>query len=754
MNSFKFNIACILAICLASADAKDVDFSTLEVSATEVKNSEKAFSTPGAVSSREDIRSENQSIDSVVRSLPGSYTQIDQSQGSVSVNIRGLTGLGRVNTMIDGVTQTYYGTSSDTGGVHNFTGNIGTSAFGALIDQNFLVGIDIERGSFSGAQNGLMGSANFRTIGINDVITDDHIFGFLGRYSYGSNGVGPSYMGSVAAKKEFDGGQSLGVLFGYSGKKISQDYKIGGGGKIKDNDKDIDGDGMPDLPTALDTDSLEQRPKSYLFKLEYDSEINKAILTYRRYSNYLAKRDITSDNYQLDYRFDPYSDLIDINLLLSYNKIRQIYDKKARLAWADLEKGMKFKNSSLVFDLSNTFLFDITDKLKFSSKLGINALNNEYKRITGDEAYSTLRTAYPIPNGKQKIFNYYLDNSLEYDIFTFDANLNLVNWKTSGIKGKCLAGNPYCSPQEAGDFKRKDTDLNYSLMASAKIDELFSPFISYERTTRPLNVQELFSSGSVYEDINTGLKPETAKTYQIGFNSHKHGIFSDDDVFGLKAVYYNTKIKNFIYDRIIGYTNAGGDVTMFLARLNDKATLKGFELEFLYDMDVFYAKASYTRQKSSYQPSDSFALDWTNGPASGTTQFSELPKYYATIDVGTRLFNEKLVIGSIAKITGKAKRINPKFNWGAFDENDPRFKIINTQELPKIPTIFDFYLTFEPIKNLTFKFEVQNIFDKNYMDALYTYNSSYSSDVFNDDITIFNNAARGRTILGSFEYRY
>ena len=71
MNGFNFNIACILAICLASADAKDVDFSTLEVSATEVKNSEKAFSTPGAVSSREDIRSENQSIDSVVRSLPG-----------------------------------------------------------------------------------------------------------------------------------------------------------------------------------------------------------------------------------------------------------------------------------------------------------------------------------------------------------------------------------------------------------------------------------------------------------------------------------------------------------------------------------------------------------------------------------------------------------------------------------------------------------------------------------------------------------
>ena len=64
------------------------------------------------------------------------------------------------------------------------------------------------------------------------------------------------------------------------------------------------------------------------------------------------------------------------------------------------------------------------------------------------------------------------------------------------------------------------------------------------------------------------------------------------------------------------------------------------------------------------------------------------------------------------------------------------------------------YATYKPIENLTFKLEVQNVFDKNYMDALYTYNSSYSNQVFNDDITIFNNSARGRTALLSIEYRY
>ena len=44
-------------------------------------------------------------------SIPGAFTQQDKGSGVVSVNIRGENGLGRVNTMVDGVTQTFYSTS-------------------------------------------------------------------------------------------------------------------------------------------------------------------------------------------------------------------------------------------------------------------------------------------------------------------------------------------------------------------------------------------------------------------------------------------------------------------------------------------------------------------------------------------------------------------------------------------------------------------------------------------------------------------
>ena len=730
---------------------EDVDFETLEISADKLKSGESSFLKAGALSSRDDIKSQNQSVDSIVRALPGTYTQVDQAQGSVSVNIRGLTGLGRVDTMVDGVTQTYYGTAADSGGYHSFTGNLGTSAYGALIDQNLLVGIDVERGSFRGATNGIMGSANFRTIGVNDVVRQGNVFGFLGRYSYGTNGLGPSYMGALAAKDELESGTNIGALFAYSGKRSTQNYKDGNGVKSGDAAPDIDGDGVPDLSAPLDVDTLKQKPKSYLFKFEYGRDAHNAIASYRGHSNYLAKRKIKNNNYQLDYRFNPNSDFIDVKMKASVSDTTQKYDKDATIGWAPLQNGMKFKNKADILDLSNTFQFNPASA-NLKSTLGVNLLNNEYKRITGDSDYAGLKTSFSVPQGKQKLRSLYLDNSLEYGIFTLDANVNFMHWQLSGEKGVCSVYNNYCQPKEAGWMKKDGDELNYSLMNGVSLHEFFAPFIGYSKSTRALNVQELFHSGTVYEDINTFLQPETAKTFQLGFNSHKHGLIANDDVFGFKLTYYRSKVKNYIYDRLmLFYDDNGSPDTMYLTRLNGDATLRGFEIELMYDAGYFYTTATYSRQKASYPLSDSTAVDWTNGPSSGVSQFSELPKYYATIDAGVRFFDEKLTIGGIAKITGKAKRMNPLFTYTT---NGAEFKSIKTQDLPSIPTIFDMYATYKPIENLTFKLEVQNVFDKNYMDALYTYNSSYSNQVFNDDITIFNNSARGRTALLSIEYRY
>lgn len=88
---------------------KNWNFDSLEISGSRIKNDEKPFITPGATSTRDNLNSSTQSIDSIVRSVPGAYTQVDQHRGGeISVNIRSMTGLGRVNTQIDGVTQTFF----------------------------------------------------------------------------------------------------------------------------------------------------------------------------------------------------------------------------------------------------------------------------------------------------------------------------------------------------------------------------------------------------------------------------------------------------------------------------------------------------------------------------------------------------------------------------------------------------------------------------------------------------------------------
>ncbi|PSM53227.1 TonB-dependent heme/hemoglobin receptor family protein [Campylobacter blaseri] len=748
-------------ICLVSLYAVDlnkqnneINFDTLNISADEIKKSNESFLKAGAVSIRgkDTFSNQTQSLDSIVRSLPGSYTQIDQSQGGISVNLRSMTGLGRVNTMVDGVTQTFYGTSTDEGGVHNFLSDIGTSSFNTLIDTSFLIGLDVEKGSFSSSAIGLMGSANFKTINVNDVIRGNKNFGFLGKFSYGSNEVGPSYMGALAGKVNFENGSNLGILLGYGGKKIKQNYKMGNGKRIKDNLKDIDGDGIFDIDSAFNPDRLTQKPKSYLFKLDYKNEASNATLSYRKYDNYLAQRKIKSDNYQFDYRYNPYSDFIDIKFLVAYGDNKQIYDKDSRLFWASFENGMTFKNKASTFDISNTINSDILNDILLTNTFGVRYLNNEYKRETGDKDYAVLKTDYGIPDGKQKIISYYLNNKFKYNIFTFDANFNFQDWKTKGFKGECAKVNGFCFPKESGNFTKKDKNLNSSFVFSADIHDLFSPFISYSKITRAINVQELFTSGSVYQDINTMLKPEKSKTWQIGFNSFKDGLFQSNDFFGFKFVYYNTDVEDFIYDRML--LLSGKDSTLFTARMNGKAKLKGYEFEISYDNGAFYTNVSYTRQKTSMNLSDSSSIGSMFGPSSGQTQFSILPKDYATIDIGFRLFDKKLTIGTIAKYTGEAKRVDPRVDYVGNPTLDSLFGDPKIEKLPNIPTIYDLYATYKPNEQFSLKFEIQNIFDKDYMDALYTYNSSNAKQQIGDEISVFNNSARGRTFIANIEYRF
>ncbi len=241
-------------------DKKGVaEFSPLNVSMGKMTTEQEALEKTGATSSR--TTDENlQSLDATIRSMPGTYTQIDPGQGAVSVNIRGMSGFGRVNTMVDGITQSFYGSTTSGTTVHGSTNNMA----GVLIDPNFLVAVDVTRGDSSGAAgvNALTGSANMRTIGVDDVIFNGNTYGLRSRFSVGSNGLGRSGMLAVGGKNN---------AFTDTGKarRLSPDFEQDEhtGAIIK---KDL-----PQIPTIIDLYGTYEVNRNLTLKLSVQNLMDK-----------------------------------------------------------------------------------------------------------------------------------------------------------------------------------------------------------------------------------------------------------------------------------------------------------------------------------------------------------------------------------------------------------------------------------------------------------------------------------------------
>ena len=78
----KLSLFCVMGLYFANfAFSEELEFDSLEISGSKIKNDEKPFVTPGATSTRDNLNSSTQSIDSIVRSIPGAYTQVDEAQG-------------------------------------------------------------------------------------------------------------------------------------------------------------------------------------------------------------------------------------------------------------------------------------------------------------------------------------------------------------------------------------------------------------------------------------------------------------------------------------------------------------------------------------------------------------------------------------------------------------------------------------------------------------------------------------------------
>ncbi|MDN2708821.1 TonB-dependent receptor [Janthinobacterium sp. SUN118] len=724
--------------------AGKVEFSALNVSGETVSVEQQALEKPGAVSARgPDTRL--QSVDQIVRGMPGTFTQIDPGQGAISVNIRGLSGMGRVNMMVDGVTQNYYGSApSDVS-----HGGVPGSQFGTLIDPNFIIGVDVSRGNAVGSDgiNALGGSANFRTIGVDDVVFAGEKTGARTKMSAGSNGVGRSAMLAVGMKNPaFDGG-SVGFLAASSASVIGNNYKNG-----KGTDSEEFGFGYNRF--------YKQKPKSQLLKLDLKlSDFHALELSARDYRNTFTRRDIQSNDYYVKYHYTPFSELIDLNVIASSSRGNQKYMPEALMNFVNTNAA----NRADAVDINNTSSFRLAGGDALVT-VGGKLMRNEYSKHVEslvqdpdnpDANQQSIENNTFGPTGKQKIDSLYAGLQYNRGIYQVHAGLNYTRFELTGYKPACDE-RVKCFPQGAAHIALKEHGINPSLLVSAQVAPWFQPFASAERTMRGPNPQEVFFSNDGGASMNPFLKGEKSTTYQLGFNSSLHGLLTANDALNFKALYFKSKIDGYITSQSFLVCDGGRKCNMAEVLATDWQTVdeyvtnmyiyinsatpvrtRGWELEAQYQLGPAYARLSYTREKTS-QPT-SIASAWF-----GAADISELPSTYYNLDVGTRLFDNKMELGAIIKHTGANRRLSPENNTD--EVTGDIVKVDN----PKIPAVIDLYASYQVTKNLFLRLSVQNAMDKDYSEALNRLNSMPSQSNENTPMS----TARGRTYVAGLEYRF
>nr|PRL88038.1 putative TonB-dependent receptor precursor [Haemophilus influenzae] len=900
LNLITLGLINTIGITITQAQAEET-LGQIDVVEKVISNDKKPFTEAKAKSTRENVFKETQTIDQVIRSIPGAFTQQDKGSGVVSVNIRGENGLGRVNTMVDGVTQTFYSTALDSGQ------SGGSSQFGAAIDPNFIAGVDVNKSNFSGASgiNALAGSANFRTLSVNDVITDDKPFGIILKGMTGSNATKSNFMTTAAGRKWLDNGGYVGVVYGYSQREVSQDYRIGGGERLASLGQDIlakekeayfrnagyvlnqAGQWTPDLSKAhwscnlskpeylgsqdpivtkneltqetetrytdancnvhinsnnygnvykdetrkkileqlikenkdpskikelqegadgikktdesfernkeqysvapIEPGSLQSRSRSHLLKFEYGDDHHTLGAQIRTLDNKIGSRKIENRNYQANYNFNNNS-YLDLNLMAAHNIGKTIYPKGGFFAGWQVADKLITKNVANIVDINNSHTFLLPKEIDLKTTLGFNYFTNEYSknrfpeelslfyndashdqglyshsqrgRYSGTKSLLPQRSVILQPSGKQKFKTVYFDTALSKGIYHLNYSVNFTHYAFNGeYVGYESTQTQINEPilHKSGHKKA----FNHSATLSAELSDYFMPFFTYSRTHRMPNIQEMFFSQVSNAGVNTALKPEQSDTYQLGFNTYKKGLFTQDDVLGVKLVGYRSFIKNYIHnvygvwwrDGVPTWADSNG-FRFTIAHQNYKPIVKksGAELEINYDMGRFFANVSYAYQRTNQPTNYADASPRPNNASQedilkqgyGLSRVSMLPKDYGRLELGTRWFDQKLTLGLAARYYGKSKRatIEEEYINGSHYEQKTSgsrtyYAVKKTEEIKKQPIILDLHVSYEPIKDLIIKAEVQNLLDKRYVDPLDAGNDAASQRYYsslNDSI--------------------
>jgi putative tonB-dependent receptor len=248
-------------------------------------------------------------------------------------------------------------------------------------------------------------------------------------------------------------------------------------------------------------------------------------------------------------------------------------------------------------------------------------------------------------------------------------------------------------------------------------------FARYARMNRFPSLYELSAAtggGGLFDNFNIAehaLKPERSTNWEVGYNFNFAPHFARLRQGDLRLTYYSNKIKNQI-------DTASSDGRMIQY---DRAISKGIELQSRLDNGRFFASlgGTYRLKHMVCDKGTAFKFDYylqrvpecLEGGFGLSRFFQSLqPKYSLTLDLGTRLFDEKLELGMRAIHHSKADRKNytRTLALGVGDVYDSSGKPYSWHAA----TLLDAYARYRIGKHIDLNFGVTNLANRYYLDPM------------------------------------
>ena len=692
---------------------------TIDVAGGRATAGDAPYQTPGSsahISQEQIQRLPPTSVGDMFRNTPGVISAGNRNGQSLDLNIRGMQGMSRVATLVDGAQQT-------TSTYRGYKGHTSRT----FVDPEFIGGIDIEKGPSGGPYGaGAMGGVvNMRTLNASDLVEPGKIFGARLKGWLGGNTIDPPTMGTMTQRFDGNNLMSSDNQMGTAAAAISTEkidlvaafaHRSNGNYFAGKNGDDMLALKNPNEGPATMHPISRYKPGGEV--LNTSQATNSALLKGKvRFGNGHSL-EVGHINYKSRFG-EEYPDAN--NPFSMFGWIEQFGLSEVTSSTYTAKYHWKPDEGSLFDFHANFWKSDVNDKwTAFGSLSDVKTKGGE---VWNTSRFDTVIGGLTLKYGGQ----YFIE---EVDQQALPGNMAAINFMgTRTLASMFVQGDLDVTPWltlsgglRYETYKSEDDKvidplpgleanrLNPRVGVTLKPWDGVQFFATYAEGWRPPSVRESFFSMPFLLDPNPLLRPEISKNYEYGVNFLRDGVFRDGDKLRIKFAYFDNNYEDYImreYGAFIGLPTTNrvfGNIP--------SAHFNGFEISGSYDAGMFFVEGNYNyyTDVTFCNPGANFrnipCADFT----SGADYFSNNipPKYAGSLTVGTRWLEEKLIIGGRVTFVG-ARAVGRKDMYSS--TMDSGWNPYN---------VYDLFASYKVDDMVTFNASIENMFDRYYLDAIAT----------------------------------